>query len=122
MLTQVSKDAVRRRIHVRSRALLRGRPEAPRVNVFRSLNHIYAQIVDDASGLTVVAASSRDKEVRKTLKCGGNIAAAKVVGKVLAERAQAAGITRVVFDRSGYTYHGRIKALAEAAREAGLEF
>ncbi len=80
------------------------------------------QVVDDALGRTVVAASSRDKEVRKTLKNGGNVAAAKVVGKVLAERAKAAGISRVVFDRGGYAYHGRVRALAEAAREGGLQF
>jgi large subunit ribosomal protein L18 len=122
MFTQVSKDAVRRRIHRRSRARLSGRPQAPRVNVYRSLNHIYAQIVDDLRGHTLVAASTRDKEVRQTLKGGGNIAAAKVVGKVLAERAKTAGITRVVFDRGGYTYHGRVKALADAAREGGLKF
>jgi large subunit ribosomal protein L18 len=122
MLTRVSKNAVRQRIHQRSRARVRGRTQSPRVNVYRSLNHIYVQIVDDSQGRTLVAASSRDKEVRKTLKNGGNIAAAKVVGKVLAERAKTAGITRVVFDRGGYAYHGRVKALADAAREGGLKF
>lgn len=122
MLTLLSRNAARRRIHLRSRARLRGRAQAPRVNVYRSLSHIYAQIVDDSRGHTLVAASSRDKEVRKTLKSGGNIAAAKVVGKVLAERAKAAGIKRVVFDRGGYAYHGRVKALADAAREGGLQF
>lgn len=122
MLKRLSKNIVRRRIHLRSRARLRGRPQAPRVNVYRSINHIYAQIVDDTRGQTLVSASSRDKEVRKTLKSGGNVASAKVVGKVLAERARAAGITRVVFDRGGYAYHGRVKALADAAREGGLQF
>jgi large subunit ribosomal protein L18 len=122
MLTQVSKNAVRQRIHRRSRARIHGRPQAPRVNVYRSLNHIYVQIVDDTLGRTLVAASTRDKEVSKSVKNGGNIAAAKVVGKVLAERAKAAGITRVVFDRGGYAYHGRVKALADAAREGGLIF
>jgi large subunit ribosomal protein L18 len=122
MLTQVSKNAVRQRIHRRSRTRLHGRPQTPRVNVYRSLNHIYVQIVDDTQGRTLVAASTRDKEVRKILKNGGNIAAAKVVGKVLAERAKTAGITRVVFDRGGYAYHGRVKALADAAREGGLTF
>ncbi len=122
MLTQISKNAVRQRIHERSRQRLRGQAQAPRVNIYRSLNHIYVQIVDDTQGRTLVAASSRDKEVRKTLKNGGNIAAAKVVGKVLAERAKTAGITRVVFDRGGYAYHGRVKALADAAREGGLKF
>jgi large subunit ribosomal protein L18 len=94
----------------------------PRLSVFRSLNHIYAQIVDDARGQTMVSASTRDKEVRTTLKTGGNVAAAKVVGKELAKRAGAAGISRVVFDRGGYAYHGRVKALADAARGAGLKF
>ena len=122
MLQTVSKDTTRRRIHVRIRARVSGRTEAPRLNVFRSLDHIYAQIVDDSSGHTLIAASSRDKEVRKTLKSGGNIAAAKVVGQVLAQRAIAAGISGVVFDRGGYAYHGRVKALADAARAAGLKF
>jgi large subunit ribosomal protein L18 len=92
------------------------------LNVHRSLNHIYAQVVDDSHGHTLVSASSRDKEVRKSLKGGGNVAAAKVIGQVLAERAKAAGISSVVFDRGGYAYHGRVKALAEAARAAGLKF
>jgi large subunit ribosomal protein L18 len=122
MLTHVSKNAVRQRIHVRTRKRVHGRAQAPRLNVFRSLKHIYAQIVDDAEGRTLVAASSGDGEVRKTLKSGGNIAGAKVVGKVLAERAVKAGISRVVFDRGGYGYHGRVKALADAAREGGLKF
>jgi len=90
--------------------------------VFRSLKHIYAQVVDDVRGHTLVSASSCDQEVRKTLKNGGNVAAAKVVGQVLAERAKAAGISRVVFDRGGYAYHGRVKALAEEARTQGLKF
>jgi large subunit ribosomal protein L18 len=94
----------------------------PRLNVFRSLGHIYAQIVDDARGHTLASASSLDKEVRKTLKSGGNVAAAKTVGQILAARAKAAGVSRVVFDRGGYAYHGRVKALAEAAREGGLQF
>jgi large subunit ribosomal protein L18 len=96
--------------------------QAPRVNIFRSSAHIYAQIVDDSKGHTLVAVSSRDAEVRKTLKSGGNVSAAKAVGKELAKRALAAGITRIVFDRGGYAYHGRIKALADAAREGGLKF
>ncbi|MGC9995868.1 MAG: 50S ribosomal protein L18 [Terriglobia bacterium] len=122
MLQLVSKDTARRRIHVRLRTRLAGRAQMPRLSVFRSLNHIYAQIVDDARGQTMVSASTRDKEVRTTLKTGGNVAAAKVVGKELAKRAGAAGISRVVFDRGGYAYHGRVKALADAAREAGLKF
>jgi large subunit ribosomal protein L18 len=122
MLQLVSKDTARRRIHVRMRTRLYGRVEVPRLSVFRSINHIYAQIVDDTRGQTLVSASTRDKEVRTTLKTGGNVAAAKVVGQALAKRATAAGISRVVFDRGGYAYHGRVRALADAAREAGLKF
>jgi len=122
MLQMVSKDAARRRIHLRIRTRLSGRVQVPRLSVFRSLNHIYAQIVDDAQGQTLVSASTRDKEVRTTLKTGGNVSAAKLVGQALAKRAGAAGISRVVFDRGGYAYHGRVKALADAAREAGLKF
>ncbi len=122
MLNLVPKNLARRRVHLRIRSRLRGRPQTPRLNVFRSLKHIYAQIIDDTRGHTLISASSLDKEVRKTLKVGANTAAAKVVGKVLAERARAAGITRVVFDRGGYAYHGRVKALADAAREGGLQF
>ena len=122
MLRMVSKDNARRRIHVRMRTRLAGRAQMPRLSVFRSLNHIYAQIVDDARSQTLVSASTRDKEVRTTLKTGGNVSAAKVVGQALAKRAGAVGISRVVFDRGGYAYHGRVKALADAAREAGLKF
>jgi len=122
MLQMVSKDAARRRIHVRIRRRTYGRTEMPRLSVFRSIGHIYAQIVDDSRGRTLVAASSRDKEIRTTLKTGGNVAAAKVVGAALAKRASAAGISSVVFDRGGYAYHGRVRALADAAREAGLKF
>jgi len=118
----VSKDEARRRVHIRIRTRLSGRAQTPRLTVYRSLNHIYAQIVDDTRGQTLVSASTRDKEVRTTLKSGGNVAAAKVVGQALAKRATAAGIARVVFDRGGYAYHGRVKALADAAREAGLKF
>jgi len=122
MVKAASRDLARRRIHARSRTTLRGTGHAPRVYVYRSSLHTYAQIIDDSQGHTLVAASTLDPEVRKTVKTGGNIAAAKTVGKVLASRAQAAGITRVVFDRGGYAYHGRVKALADAAREAGLKF
>jgi large subunit ribosomal protein L18 len=122
MLQLVSRNRARRRIHVRIRSRVRGRAQAPRLNVFRSLKHIYAQVVDDGRAHTLVAASTRDKEVRKTLKTGGNIAAAKIVGQVLAKRALAAGISCVVFDRGGYAYHGRVRALAEGARGAGLKF
>ena len=122
MLKLAFRNAARQRIHLRVRARMRGRPQVPRLNVFRSTKHIYAQIVDDTQGQTILAASTLDPEVRKVLKSGGNIAAAKVVGAVLAARAQAAGISRVVFDRGGYAYHGRVKALADAAREGGLQF
>ncbi len=122
MLSIESKDVKRRRVHVRIRRGLRGRAQAPRLNVYRSLNHIYAQVVDDAAGHTLLSVSSRDKDVRKSLKGGGNVAAAKVVGQALAERAKSAGISSVVFDRGGYAYHGRVKALAEAARAGGLKF
>jgi large subunit ribosomal protein L18 len=122
MLTMVSKNRARKRVHARIRARLEGRPQAPRLNVFRSLNHIYAQIIDDTRGQTLVSASTVDKEVRQTVKSGGNLAAAQAVGKILAGRAKAAGISRVVFDRGGYPYQGRVKALASAAREGGLQF
>jgi len=99
-----------------------GTTERPRLCVHRSTRHIRAQVVDDLSSRTLVSASSLDKEVRSIIKGGGNIAASKVVGKVVAERARAKGIDKVVFDRGGYQYHGRVQALAEAAREAGLKF
>ena len=122
MLQIVSKDTARRRIHTRIRTRMHGRTKLARLCVFRSISHIYGQIVDDLRGQTLVSASTRDKEVRATLKTGGNITAAKVVGQTLAKRASAAGISHVVFDRGGYTYHGRVKAFADAAREAGLKF
>jgi len=122
MLTQVSKNVRRQGVHLRIRRRVRGGVSAPRLNVFRSLKHIYAQVIDDVRGCTLVSASSCDAEIRKTLKSGGNIAAAKIVGKALAERAKVAGISRVVFDRGGYTYHGRVKALADEARKNGLTF
>lgn len=99
-----------------------GTPERPRLCVYRSLGHIYAQVIDDCSGKTLVSASSVDGESKKNLKGGGNVAAAKVIGKTIAQRAKAAGVSKVVFDRGGYKYHGRVKALADAAREAGLQF
>jgi large subunit ribosomal protein L18 len=94
----------------------------PRLSVFRSGKHIYAQVIDDAAGHTLAAASTLDKEVKGSIKTGANVGAASAVGKLLAERAVAAGVKTVVFDRGGYLYHGRIKALADAAREAGLSF
>ena len=122
MLKLVAREATRRRIHVRIRRRIRGQEQNLRLNVYRSSQHIYAQLVDDRRGHTVVSASSRDEEVRKTLKSGGNVAAAKVVGKVLAMRAKEQGVSQVVFDRGGYAYHGRVRALADAAREGGLKF
>ncbi len=122
MLSKISRDEHRRRVHERVRARLSGTTGRPRLNVYRSLEHIYAQLVDDSEGKTLVSASSLDKEVRKELKGGGNVAAARVIGRILAERAKTRGVTEVVFDRGGYKYHGRVKALAEAAREAGLKF
>jgi len=122
MIPEISKDKVRRRIHHRLRQRMQGSAGRPRLNVYRSLNHIYAQVIDDASGKTLAAASTTQGRGKGPKKTGGNVASAKEVGKTIAERAKQKGITKVVFDRGGYLYHGRIKALAEAAREAGLEF
>ncbi|HMD30489.1 MAG TPA: 50S ribosomal protein L18 [Candidatus Acidoferrales bacterium] len=119
---KISRDAHRRRIHRRVRQSLAGTAERPRLCVFRSSTQLYAQVIDDGAGSTLASASSNDTETRKEVKRGGNVAAAKIVGKAVAERAKAKGITQVVFDRGGYRYHGRVKALAEAAREAGLKF
>ena len=118
MLKKVSKNAKRQRRHARVRTKVSGTADRPRLNVFRSNAHIHAQIIDDVNGVTLVSASS----VEMKLENGGNIAAATAVGKEIAERAIAKEIKNVVFDRGGYIYHGRVKALAEAAREAGLEF
>ncbi|HXA98437.1 MAG TPA: 50S ribosomal protein L18 [Candidatus Dormibacteraeota bacterium] len=108
--------------HLRIRQRVLGTPERPRLAVFRSLNHIYAQVIDDSSGRTLAAVDSRAPEFRDKVKRGGNVAAAKIVGELVAQRAKAHGISQVVFDRGGYQYHGRVKALAEAARAAGLGF
>jgi large subunit ribosomal protein L18 len=121
MLTQRSKNATRRRVHERIRKKLMGTSERPRLNVYRSLNHIYVQVIDDLKGVTVVSANSAESK-KQSRTTGGNLAAAKAVGKNIAERAKARGITKVVFDRGGYIYHGRVKAVADAAREAGLQF
>jgi len=121
-VSRISRTEHRRRIHLRVRTRVSGTAERPRLSVYRSLNNISAQVVDDLAGRTLVSAASNDGETRKTIKGGGNIAAAKVVGKAVAERAIAKGIKQVVFDRGGYRYHGRVKALADAAREAGLKF
>jgi len=125
MIGKDSKNLTRSRIHIRIRKKLSGSGERPRLNIFRSVNHIYAQVIDDAKQATIVHASSLEigkvKDSKKHVT-GGNVAAAKQVGKTIAERAKAKGIEKVVFDRGGYLYHGRVKALAEAAREAGLKF
>jgi len=118
MITQNKRNAVRQRIHDRIRRKLSGTAERPRLNVYRSLNHIYAQVIDDLNGTTLVAVSSLGLK----MKGGGNVASAKDIGKAIAERAVEKGIKKVVFDRGGFLYHGRIKALADAAREGGLDF
>ncbi len=119
MIKKVDTNAARVRRHKRVRKNISGTAERPRLNVYRSLNHIYAQVIDDVKGVTLVAASSMDKGFEGY---GGNIEGAKSVGKAVAEKALAAGIKAVVFDRGGYVYHGRVAALAEGAREGGLEF
>jgi large subunit ribosomal protein L18 len=118
----LSRNAHRVTVHDRVRRRVAGTAARPRLCVYRSLGHIYAQVIDDLAGRTIVSASSLDKTTREQTKGGGNVAAAKVVGKAIAERARAAGIQQVVFDRGGYKYHGRVQALANAAREAGLNF
>jgi large subunit ribosomal protein L18 len=118
MITQTKRNEIRKRIHSRIREKLSGTGARPRLNVYRSLNHIYAQVIDDEKGETLVSASS----LTLKLKTGGNVAAAREIGKAVAEKAAGKGIKKVVFDRGGYLYHGRVKALADAAREAGLEF
>ena len=117
-----SRNDVRMRIHTRIRSRVRGNEERPRLAVYRSVNHIYAQVIDDRKGATVASASSLEKDLRGSLKTGADIGAAKAVGKLLAERAAAKGVKQVVFDRGHYLYHGRVKALADAAREGGLSF
>lgn len=112
----------RRRIHLRIRKVVAGTPERPRLVVFRSLNNVYAQLIDDVAGVTLVEASTLDKTVREGLKHCGNKSAGRAVGKNLADRAKAKGISSVVFDRAGFRYHGVVKELADAAREAGLKF
>jgi len=137
MIRKTEKKEIRARIHKRIRDRLQGTTERPRLAIFRSVAHIYAQVIDDSEGKTLVSASSVDKGGKgdkdanpakaakgaKTARMGGgNVAAAKSIGKLVAERAKEKGITKVVFDRGGYPYHGRVKALADAARAAGLEF
>ena len=117
-MAQKSRSDIRQGVHTRIRKKVQGTAERPRLAVFRSVNHIYAQVIDDKSGRTLATASTTEKGLG--LKSGGNVEAAKAVGKAIAERATAAGISSVVFDRGGYVYHGRVKALIDASREAGL--
>ena len=119
MVKRIDKNAMRLKRHVRVRGKISGTPECPRLNVFRSNANIYAQIIDDVNGVTLVAANTLEKDFEGAT---GNVEAAKKVGAVLAERAKAKGIEKVVFDRGGYIFHGRVAALAEGAREAGLKF
>ncbi len=113
-----NRAEIRRGVHSRIRKKVSGTTERPRLAVFRSLNHIYAQVIDDTNGTTLAAASTTEKDLKG--KSGGTIAAAQIIGKTIAERAQSAGVSQVVFDRGGYVYHGRVKALLDATREAGL--
>ncbi|NBD35403.1 MAG: 50S ribosomal protein L18 [Chloroflexi bacterium] len=122
MKPEVNRNAARKRRHVHVRKHVQGTPERPRLNVFRSLNHIYAQIIDDSVGRTLVSASTIDREIREQLDGMTKTEQAQVVGRVLGERALDEGIKKVVFDRGGYQYHGRVAVLADAAREVGLDF
>jgi large subunit ribosomal protein L18 len=119
-MANISRQDTRRAIHVRIRKKVRGTTARPRLAIFRSLNHIYAQVIDDEKGETICSASTVEKKAGAGK--GGNIGAAKEIGRLIAERAKEKGISNVVFDRGGYIYHGRVKSLAEAAREAGLKF
>ena len=122
MINKKDSNAARIKRHYRVRKNISGTPQRPRLNVFRSLSNIYAQVIDDTTGKTLVAASSLDKEIKEKVSFGGNKEAAKEVGILVAKRAIDAGIKAVVFDRGGYVYHGRVMELAEGAREGGLEF
>ncbi len=122
MVSKVSRSEVRVKKHNRMRNRFAGTPERPRLAVFRSNNHMYAQVIDDTAGNTLVAASTLDKDVKAELEKTNDVAAAAHLGKVIAKKAQEKGITEVVFDRGGFIYQGKIQALAEAAREAGLNF
>ncbi|MBN2241047.1 MAG: 50S ribosomal protein L18 [Acidobacteria bacterium] len=122
MITPIDRSKERRRIRNRIRAKIAGNPLRPRLCIYRSLKYMYAQVIDDSMGKTLAAASTAEKEMKSSLKNTGNIEASKLLGKTIAERAKAKGIEAVVFDRGGYLYHGRVKAVAEAARESGLKF
>ncbi|QAY67872.1 50S ribosomal protein L18 [Paenibacillus protaetiae] len=122
MITKGDKNKARLKRHLRVRKKINGSAARPRLSVFRSSKHIYAQLIDDVQGVTLASASTADKELAAQIGNGGNVESARKVGQLIAERAKAKGVTEVVFDRGGYLYHGRIQALADAAREAGLEF
>jgi len=122
LLTKIDRKKLRSKKHQRIRNRIKGSPERPRLCVYRSLNHIYAQVIDDQKGITLVAASTMEKGLRENLSAGGDLKAAKEVGKLIAEKALSRGISKVVFDRGGLIYHGRIAAVAESARESGLDF
>ena len=122
MITKADKNKARLKRHLRVRKKVQGTAARPRLNVYRSSKHIYAQLIDDVAGVTLASASTVDKELSGSIGNGGNVESARKVGELIAKRAQAKGYKSVVFDRGGYLYHGRIQALADAAREAGLEF
>jgi len=122
MITKGDKNKARLKRHLRVRKKINGTAARPRLSVFRSSKHIYAQLIDDVAGVTLASASTKDKELVSAIGNGGNVESAAKVGELIAQRAQAKGVTEVVFDRGGYLYHGRIQALATAARETGLSF
>jgi large subunit ribosomal protein L18 len=122
MHTPIDRPAVRRRVRYRIRRRVRGTAQRPRLAVFRSARHLYVQAIDDAAGRTVASSCTRDPEVRSQIRHGGNVAAARVVGEVIAKKLAQAGIQELVFDRGGYLYHGRVRALADAVRSGGLRF
>ncbi|MCY9659366.1 50S ribosomal protein L18 [Paenibacillus chondroitinus] len=122
MITKGDKNKARLKRHLRVRKKIEGTTARPRLNIFRSSKHMYAQLIDDTTGVTIAAASTQDKDLKSDIGNGGNVEAARKVGALIAARAKEKGVDKVVFDRGGYLYHGRVQALADAAREAGLEF
>jgi large subunit ribosomal protein L18 len=122
MITKGDKNKARLKRHLRVRKKINGTVQRPRLSVYRSSKHIYAQLIDDVQGVTLAAASTLDKELAENIGNGGSVDAARQVGELIAKRAKSKGVDKVVFDRGGYLYHGRVQALADAAREAGLEF
>lgn len=122
MITKADKNQARLKRHLRVRKKIQGTTERPRLSIFRSSKHMYAQIIDDIKGVTIASASTLDSELKDGIENGGNAEAARKVGELVAKRAKANGVEKIVFDRGGYLYHGRVQALADAAREAGLQF